>query len=218
MTAPPIKSPLADRILRTFLRLVAERGIDATTTRVLAEEAAVNEVTIFRLFGDKANLVSAAVRHFQAADELERYPLSIDASSPERASQGLLALLDFLRKKLLEHPEFLQFGMAEYWRFPQLKEDISATPRAAHALMLRALAAAKPALQPDLDLRAASLTLHGLLLVSVAWPQRGWIELSDAEWRLAAEQAVRCLLRERDTVPRGAAGFTRRVVSPRTTR
>jgi len=48
MTAPAPNTPTVDRVLRTFLRLVAERGIEATTTRLLAEEAGVNEVTIFR--------------------------------------------------------------------------------------------------------------------------------------------------------------------------
>jgi hypothetical protein len=39
------------------------------------------------------------------------------------------------------------------------------------------------------------LSLIGLVLVMVIWPQRGWITLSDAEWDAAAEHAIRCLLR-----------------------
>ena len=53
-----------ERILRTFLRLLTERGLEGTTTRGLAEEAGVNEVTLFRLFGDKGNLAAKAFRQF----------------------------------------------------------------------------------------------------------------------------------------------------------
>ena len=190
-----ISSETADRILRTFMRLVAQRGIDATTTRALADAAGVNEVTIFRLFGDKANLASEAVRRFSSSDELASYPVEIDSSSTQQAVNGLVGLLTFLRQRMLERPELLQFGMAEYWRYPQLKESIGATPRAARELVWRALASAAPVLRPDLDLGAASLTLVGLLLLSVVWPERGWLEMSEAEWQAAATQAVSCLLR-----------------------
>jgi AcrR family transcriptional regulator len=56
-------SRTADQILSTFVHLVTERGLDATTTRTLVEEAAVNEDMVFRHFGDKATLAREAVRH-----------------------------------------------------------------------------------------------------------------------------------------------------------
>ncbi|MBV8719624.1 MAG: TetR/AcrR family transcriptional regulator [Chloroflexi bacterium] len=185
----------ADRILRTFLQLVAERGIDATTTRVLAEAAGVNEVTIFRLFGDKANLATAAVRRFSSAEELAQYPVCIDTSSPANLVDGLVDVLSFLRARMLEHPEMIQFGIAEYFRFPQLKEEIGANPRAARELVERALVAARPGLRADLEVRPASLMLMGLLFVCVTWRERGWLELDEAGWRNAATQAVAGLLR-----------------------
>jgi AcrR family transcriptional regulator len=195
MSARAVNSPTGERVLRAFLRLVSERGIEATTTRALAEAAGVNEVTIFRLYGDKANLAAEAFRRFSAADELNRYPLAIDASSSERACESLVHVLDGLRARMLERPEVVEFGVAEYWRFPQLKDQIAATPRAARALVERALDAAAPALRPGIDSRLASLNLVGLLFVSVAWPGRGWIDLSEQEWQMAARQAVRGLLR-----------------------
>ena len=195
MTAPAPNTPTVDRVLRTFLRLVAERGIEATTTRLLAEEAGVNEVTIFRLFGDKAKLATEAFRRFSSAEEFAQYPVTIDTSSSISANRSIVAVLDFLRQRMLERPEIVRVGMAEYWRFPQACEQIAATPRAARELVERALEAAAPVLRPGLDHRAASLSLIGLLLVSVVWPSRGWIELSDRDWHVAATQAVNGLLR-----------------------
>jgi AcrR family transcriptional regulator len=196
MTTKTPKTPTIDRVLRAFLRLVAERGIEATTTRLLAEEAGVNEVTIFRLFGDKANLAAEAFRRFSSAEEFARYPLAIDPSSAEHAAESLVALLDFVRNRMLERPEIVQFGMAEYWRFPEARDQIGATPRAARELVERALDAAALVLRPGLDRRAASLNLIGLLLVSVVWPARGWIDLSEHDWHVAARQAINGLLRQ----------------------
>jgi len=190
------KAPASDRILHAFLRLVAERGVDATTTRVLAEHARVNEVTIFRLFGDKARLAAEAVRRFQSASLIEAYPVQIDVASPRCAADDLLAILNFLRARMLERPEFIQFAAAEFWRFPELKEELGATPRAARDLVERALIAAAPALRPDLDARAASVGLIGVLFISVVWQSRGWLAQTEAEWQAVIRQAVECLLRE----------------------
>ena len=38
------------------------------------------------------------------------------------------------------------------------------------------------------------MSLIGLLLVSVVWPARGWIDLSERDWHIAATQAVCGLL------------------------
>lgn len=49
-------SETALSILNAFLMLSSERGIEATTARVVALAAGVNEATIFRLFKNKATL------------------------------------------------------------------------------------------------------------------------------------------------------------------
>jgi AcrR family transcriptional regulator len=190
-----VTAPTDERILRTFLRLLAERGIEGTTTRVLAEEAGVNEVTVFRLFGAKANLAAEAFRRFAPVEQFANHQLAIDVSSDEHVVDGILEVLNFLHREMFDHSAFIEFNMAEYWRLPQLKEQLAATPRAARELVERALEAATPRLRPGLDRRAASLSLIGLLLVSVIWQTRGWIELSDSDWQATARQAVQCLLR-----------------------
>lgn len=47
------------RILDAAEELFAARGYAATSTRLLAERAAVNEVTLFRQFGSKAGILAA---------------------------------------------------------------------------------------------------------------------------------------------------------------
>src|SRR3954463_12827018 len=50
-----------ERLLDAAARLFARDGLDGATTREIAREAGVNEVTLFRLFGSKENLLSAVV-------------------------------------------------------------------------------------------------------------------------------------------------------------
>ncbi len=124
-----VPSETAERILRAFLKLVAERGIEATTTRALAEEARVNEVTIFRNFKDKATLVREAYRHFAPGHRIAAYPLAIDASNPERAMEGLVTCLKFLRDSLREHPQLLLSGLSEYLALSRNRAGIGIASR-----------------------------------------------------------------------------------------
>lgn len=51
-----------ERILRAAAAIFTEHGVAGATTRRIAEEAGVNEVTLFRIFGSKAALLQEAVR------------------------------------------------------------------------------------------------------------------------------------------------------------
>jgi len=51
-------------IMRVALRLFSEKGYYSTTTKQIAGEANVNELTIFRHFGSKANLFQLTTEHY----------------------------------------------------------------------------------------------------------------------------------------------------------
>lgn len=53
---------LRDKILDVTISVYAENGYRGTTTRRIAAEAGVNEVTLFRHFGSKDELIKAALR------------------------------------------------------------------------------------------------------------------------------------------------------------
>lgn len=67
MVPPPVRQPGAtpdadparDRLVRAGLRLFAQQGFAATTTRELAQAAGVNVAAISYYFGDKAGLYRA---------------------------------------------------------------------------------------------------------------------------------------------------------------
>lgn len=52
-------TPASDRIVRAAMELFTARGYAATTTRAIADAAGVNEVTLFRHFGNKAGVLAA---------------------------------------------------------------------------------------------------------------------------------------------------------------
>ena len=85
------------RILAAALRIYGEHGFSGCTTRRIASEARVNEVTIFRQFGSKAALMAEAVLTPPAVP-----PLPILPANPGDPVAELhvwaLSLLDWLRE------------------------------------------------------------------------------------------------------------------------
>lgn len=64
----PPGAPSRCRLIEAAARVYAACGFRGATTRRIAEEAGVNEVTLFRLFGSKAALLEEAVRHANTPD------------------------------------------------------------------------------------------------------------------------------------------------------
>ncbi|MFW3146908.1 MAG: TetR/AcrR family transcriptional regulator [Thermoplasmatota archaeon] len=52
------------RMIRAAMELFSKLGYGSTTTRAIAEKAGVNELTIFRNFGSKENLLSEVIDYY----------------------------------------------------------------------------------------------------------------------------------------------------------
>jgi AcrR family transcriptional regulator len=63
-----------ERILEAAARVYAKHGFRGSTTRLIAAEADVNEVTLFRTFGSKGALLEAVLEHSDSSAELCRLP------------------------------------------------------------------------------------------------------------------------------------------------
>ncbi len=62
--AAPDRTPVSrERILEAAARVYALHGFRGATTRLIANEAGVNEVTLFRTFGSKSALIEAVLAH-----------------------------------------------------------------------------------------------------------------------------------------------------------
>ncbi len=69
-----MSEPTRKQLLEAAARVYGEAGFRGATTRRIAEEAGVNEVTLFRLFGSKAALIHEAVRAHSASGPVQELP------------------------------------------------------------------------------------------------------------------------------------------------
>lgn len=188
-----------NHILETFLRLIGERGIDATTTRLLAREAGVNEVTVFRHFSTKEDLVAALIKRYAPTVELSVVP-EMDMSSTAAARASVGRQLRFLRDTLRERYQLLLIGLSDAWRHEAVRQFLPAVPLAAKTYIERVLVAAQAHLDARVDVQATALTLQSLVLVTVIWQARGWLRMTDEEWDALFEQALRPFFQEEEMV------------------
>ena len=80
LDSPPMIS--RERILEAAARVYAKHGFRGATTRLIAIEAGVNEVTLFRTFGSKSALIEAVLGlHHEKAPppELPAEPADVEA-------------------------------------------------------------------------------------------------------------------------------------------
>ena len=75
-----------ERILEAAGRVYAKHGFRGATTRLIAMEAEVNEVTLFRTFGSKSALLDAVLVPQHAAQPAT--PLPAAAPEPARHPNG----------------------------------------------------------------------------------------------------------------------------------
>lgn len=93
-----------ERLLEGALRVYARDGLAGATTRAIAQEAGVNEVTLFRCFGTKEKLLSAVVEKQFGAEEpaaevlSETDDLGADLRAyARRYEEGMVANLPLVR-------------------------------------------------------------------------------------------------------------------------
>lgn len=89
------------RVIAAARELFAERGYSATTTRAIAERAGVNEVTLFRRFGNKSGVLRAIAEQF--AEQAAGLAVSGRRSAPSSptAPQTRALLTDLARMEIM---------------------------------------------------------------------------------------------------------------------
>jgi AcrR family transcriptional regulator len=121
-----------ERILEAAARVYAKHGFRGATTRLIAIEAGVNEVTLFRTFGSKGALLEAALAcpGMQVAM----------ASLPERPMDPAAELTAFAHaqlQKLCELRPFLVQTMSEFEERPKAADFACRGRIAVHETLLR---------------------------------------------------------------------------------
>jgi AcrR family transcriptional regulator len=153
-------SPVRERLLDAAARVYAETGYRGATTRRIAQEAGVNEITLFRHFGSKTTLILEAVRQVSLRSGCPTVPTTPGDPATELRSwvREELAHLTKLRS-------IIRTSLGEIEERPEISPLIGEKPRDA----ILALSAYLEQLQregrasPDFDARTAALTFFGSL-------------------------------------------------------
>jgi len=108
------------QIFLAAIETIAERGYAGATTRQIAEAAAVSEVTLFRKYGTKAELVKRAIN---ALIEQSNFESSTQYTGNIRAD--LLRILQAYQEAVILHGRFFFVIFAELSRSPELADSFS---------------------------------------------------------------------------------------------
>jgi AcrR family transcriptional regulator len=103
------------KLLDAAVRIYGEAGFRGATTRRIAEEAGVNEVTLFRLFGSKSALIAEALRQHAPSPSPEvtlpevpvdpEQELTVWCDTQLAHLRGARSLIRKAMGELEEHPE-----------------------------------------------------------------------------------------------------------------
>src|SRR5262245_53795762 len=110
------------KILDAALQVFADQGYRGATTRRIAQEADVNEVTLFRHFGSKEKLMRAAMQHAAQADE---------ASLPAVPARPYVELVRWARdhyRRLSQRAPMIRACLGESNEHPEMMQRVSHGP------------------------------------------------------------------------------------------
>jgi AcrR family transcriptional regulator len=153
-----------DRLLEAALRVFEEVGSRGATTRRIAAEAGVNEVTLFRLFGSKAALLATALHA-----SMGRTPGGHLPAEPEDPAAELVAWVTERMRGLRERRDVIRTCMAEMQQAPEMAGPVTEGPAhtarelSAYLLRLQAVGLADPAVNAS----AATAMLMGAVFSDV---------------------------------------------------
>jgi AcrR family transcriptional regulator len=151
---------LRDQLLDAAVRLYAEAGYRGATTRRIAEEAGVNEITLFRQFGSKDALIREAIS--RAGTALTPDPLP---ATPKDPSQELREWARAHIAELRERRSLIRTCMGEIEEHPGIFSRENSPPAMASKALCRYLRRLREAnlAKAPFDEVAASTMLMGVL-------------------------------------------------------
>lgn len=97
------------RILEAALEVFSREGFSSATTRSIAAQAHVNEVTLFRHFGNKQKLFSEVVKNYSVVPDIQAQLERADGSLRERLRQ----LAQDALKRLVQRREMIGLLLSE---------------------------------------------------------------------------------------------------------
>ena len=141
-----------ERILEAAARVYAQYGFRGATTRLIAQEAGVNEVTLFRLFGSKAQLFDELLHK-----QLHASTVPILPEEPGDPERELTAWCTALFAQMRASRSFLRKMIGETEERPDAARSACVGPHCAGESLERYVERlrARGVADPDADSRTA---------------------------------------------------------------
>jgi AcrR family transcriptional regulator len=116
---PPLSSEdTRQRIIAAAMQLFGQVGYTRASTRSIAETAGVNEVTLFRHFGSKKNLLMACMQTFNASGFSATFEVRLSGDYP--SDIALMARLQL--QNTTENLNVLRLLLSDARNVPELQE------------------------------------------------------------------------------------------------
>jgi len=103
------------KIFKTVIEMLVSRGYEGATTKEIAEIAGVNEATLFRKYGSKAELFENAINHQLSDTPLNRLVYTGDLEA------DLHEITAAYKETNRQHGEIIPTILTELPRHPELK-------------------------------------------------------------------------------------------------
>lgn len=118
------KEDTEEKIIQATFRILQKEGIKKATTKRIASEAGVNEVTIFRKFENKKNLIETTKEHYMKVllDKLEN---NFDFNEEEDIEEYLKSSFNGILHFTEDDFSIIQISMQEIEDIPDKKLLIS---------------------------------------------------------------------------------------------
>jgi AcrR family transcriptional regulator len=123
-----MKKSTKERVLEAATNLLVKRGAQATTTRQIAEDAEVNEVTLFRNFQSKDNLLSQVICNVER-NALEFLDSLLDVEQNLDVKTFLRLIGQRLNKFSREKTDLWMLQFTEGLRDPSVAKTLSSIPQ-----------------------------------------------------------------------------------------
>jgi AcrR family transcriptional regulator len=158
----PGQSDSRDRIIRAAVDVFAEAGYRGATTRRIAQQAGVNEVTLFRHFGSKEELIEEALTRVGEWDEVAEKHLAVEPGD------CFVELTEFARAQLthlFRIRSLIRTCMGEGEERPAITTHATERPRQVHDELLAYLRRLRDngVVDADADVEVAATVLMGSL-------------------------------------------------------
>ena len=115
--------PTRQQLLDAAAKVYAEVGFRGATTRRIAEVAGVNEVTLFRTFGSKANLIDEVIRSCHRGPEAATLP-----AEPADPEGELTRWAGDTHRFMLERRGLIRSAVAELHEHPEHSSEVADHP------------------------------------------------------------------------------------------